>query len=342
MRRAGPVLFVVALALTFPLVDGCFTDGASYVHVLEGRVAVSVGVEEDEEGIMFGMYRPEALFAFGGIAKFEQSIGKRMDSISFYPTWGDREENVFPTALMGEVDKHGAIALPTWEAGTTEFIVNKGRSGDALRTDFGGVADGRYDEYIRERAKETVVFGKLFFLRYAHEMNNPQYPWSVLPGNTSGQFSAAWRHGWTIFREEGARKVIWVWSPKHEAPRSLCLGGKYVDWIGTGVFKYGSHIDAWYTVEYLFESVYRSVILYDKAVMLAEPGCSAVGRSKPVWYTDLWCKLRSLFPAIRAVVLYNEPTDRTLSDLEMYWAVDEDDVKLATVADAVNTGVFRK
>ncbi len=342
IRRASPVLFIAALVLTFPLFDGWFTEGVSYVRVLSGRAAVSAGVVEDDEGLMLGLYRPEAPYAFTGVSKFEHSIGKRLDIISFYTTWGDREEDAFPTALMREVDKHGAIALLTWEPWTTEFAVNAGRTDDALRTNLEEVARGRYDTYIRSWAKEAVLFGKPFFLRFAHEMNNPQYPWSVQAGNTPAQFVAAWRHVWKIFKEEGAINVVWVWSTKREAERELYPGGEYVDWIGTGVFNYGSLVEAWYTFEYLFESVYRSVILYDKPIMIAELGCSPDGGSRSAWYMDAWRKLPSQYPAVRAVVLYDNPSDRTLPGFEMNWAIDDDDVTLATIAVAVSTGTFRK
>jgi len=249
---------------------------------------------------------------------------------------------VFPLALMQEVDRHGSIALLTWEPWTSEFTKNAGRTQDAVRTDLGEVAAGRYDSYIRAWAREAVMFGKPFFLRFAHEMNNPQYPWSVQAGNSPADFIAAWRHVWRLFKDEGANNVIWVWSPKREAPRELYPGGQYVDWIGTGVFNYGSLVEAWYQFEYLFESVYRSVILYDKPVMIAELGCSAVGGSRPDWYADTWRKLPSQYPAIRAVVLYNNPADNTLPGLAMNWAVDDDDVVLSTIAEAVSRGTFRK
>ena len=108
------------------------------------------------------------------------------------------------------------------------------------------------------------------------------------------------------------------------------------------MFNYGSLVEAWYTFEYLFESVYRSVILYDKPIMIAELGCSPDGGSRSAWYMDAWRKLPSQYPAVRAVVLYDNPSDRTLPGFEMNWAIDDDDVTLATIAVAVSTGTFRK
>jgi hypothetical protein len=291
---------------------------------------------------MLGMFKPEAPYSFAGVENIEQRIGKPVDIIAFYTTWGDRIEDEFPLALMLEIDRHGAIPMLTWEPWTSEFLINEGRGSDALRTDLAEIAQGRYDGYLREWAREAIVFGKPFFLRFAHEMNNPQYPWSLQAGNTAADFIAAWRHVHELFRQEGAVNVLWVWSPKREAPRELYPGGEYVDWIGTGVFNYGPQADAWYSFEYLFESVYRSVILYDKPIMIAELACSAVGGSRPDWYSDAWRKLRTHYPATRAVVIYSNPVDRTLPGLEMNWAIDDDNAVLETMATAVGDGIFRK
>jgi hypothetical protein len=338
----APLVFVGALLFSFPLFDGWYTEAVSFVRVYAGKLAVSAGVLNQDAEVMFGMYKPEFPYSFTELQRLESALGKKIDIISFYTTWGDREEDLFPDALLREIDRVGGIAMLTWEPWTTEFRVNAGRGSDALRTDLAEIAAGRYDEYIREWAREAVIYGEPFFLRFAHEMNNPQYPWSVQAGNTPEDFIRAWRHVWSMFEAEGAENVIWVWSPKREAPRDLYPGGQYVDWIGTGVFNYGPQVDAWYSFEYLFETVYRSVILYDKPIMIAELGCSAVGGSRPAWLSDAWRKLHTQYPATRAVVLYNNPRDRTLPGLEMDWSIDDDDVSLATVSTAVRGGVFRK
>ena len=155
-------------------------------------------------------------------------------------------------------------------------------------------------------------------------------------------FIRAWRHVWTVFREEGAENVLWVWSPKREAPRELYPGGEYVDWIGTGVFNYGIHGEGWFGFEYLYESVYRSVVMYDKPVMIAELGSVSSGGSRPDWFADVFRKIAVQYPATRAIVLFNNPADRTLPGMEMDWSIEDEETTLERIASAVEQGVLRK
>lgn len=334
--------YIAALVLAFPLFDGWYSEGVSHVRVLIGKLAVSAGVAPEGQQLMLGIYKPEVPYAFDGLREMEGRIGKRFDILSFYTTWGDRGEDQFPIELLRAVDEHGSMAMITWEPWTTEFAMNAGRSSDAMRTDLGEIAGGRYDDYLRNWAREAVIFGKPFFLRFAHEMNNPQYPWSTQAGNTPEEFIRAWRHVWNVFREEGAENVLWVWSPKREAPRELYPGGEYVDWIGTGVFNYGIHGEGWFGFEYLYESVYRSVVMFDKPVMIAELGSVSSGGSRPDWFADAFRKLATQYPATRAVVLFNNPADRTLPGTEMDWSLENDETTLERIASAVEQGVVRK
>ncbi|MBE0556225.1 MAG: hypothetical protein IH628_03250, partial [Proteobacteria bacterium] len=157
LRPAVPVVYLAALLFAFPLFDGWYTEIVSFVRVSAGKIAVSAGIVKQAEGLMFGMFKPELPYSFDETTKLEIAIGKKLDIVSFYTTWGEREEDRFPLTLMQEVDKHGSIALLTWEPWTTEFAVNAGRSSDALRTDLGEIAAGRYDAYIREWAREAVI-----------------------------------------------------------------------------------------------------------------------------------------------------------------------------------------
>ena len=337
---AVPV-YLAALILAFPLFNGWYTDAVSYVRVFIGKIAVSAGVAEKGQGIMLGVFKPEVPYAMDGLRDMQRQIGTPFDILAFYTTWGERPEDRFPIELMRAVDEHGAMGMITWEPWTTEFAANAGRGQDAVRTDLKEITAGRYDAYIRTWAQEAVVYGRPFFLRFAHEMNNPQYPWSMDAGNTPDDFIAAWRHVWNIFEEEGAANVIWVWSPKREAPRQLYPGGAYVDWIGTGVFNYGSHGEAWYSFEYLYESVYRSVIVYDKPIMIAELGCATSGGSRPAWFSEAWHKISTQYPGTDAVVLYNNPADRTLPGVQMDWSIEDDTPTLQTIATAVDNDIFQ-
>ena len=48
------------------------------------------------------------------------------------------------------------------------------------------------------------------------------------------KFRAAWIHTWTLFQQEGATNVEWVWCPNNgNYPyKGFYPGDRYVDWVG--------------------------------------------------------------------------------------------------------------
>ena len=106
----------------------------------------------------------------------------------------------------------GAVPLVTWEPWTLD-----GR-GFSLR----GIADGRFDGYVRRAARSAAAWGHPILLRFAHEMNGTWYPWGRGKRETlPGIYKAAWRHLVGIFRSAGADNVRWVWAPNVDG------GGQY-------------------------------------------------------------------------------------------------------------------
>jgi hypothetical protein len=342
LSLALPPLYVALLVVCFPLFDAGFSEGLSYLRFTVGALAARAGVVPDARGVLLGIYKPEVPYSFTRLDTLERDLGKRFDIISLYQTWGEREEDKFPQDLLLAIDRRGAMAMVTWEPWVSEFASNKGDAANAPRSDLQGIADGAYDDYIRQWAKEAVVFGRPFFLRFAHEMNNRQYPWAEEALEHPDRFVAGWRHVWTIFRSEGAKNVIWVWSPRGEMPRQLYPGGAYVDWVGAAVFNYGAYGEnVWNSFEYLYEPMYRSALQFEKPIMIAELGCSPSGGSEEQWYADALRKLPVSYRRTKAVVLYNNPADRTLSGSSIDWSVDHDPEIVRIIKESIDKGVFK-
>ncbi|MFN2240123.1 MAG: glycoside hydrolase family 26 protein, partial [Thermoanaerobaculia bacterium] len=246
-------------------------------------------------------------------------------------------------ALMRAIDERHAMAMITWEPWLSEFRQNAGRAETARLTRLREIADGRYDAYIRNWAREAVIFGKPFFLRFAHEMDNPQYPWSQQAGNSPADFVDAWRHVWTIFQQEGARNVLWVWSPQRNLGPGLYPGGEYVDWVGTGVFNYGVYGEGvWHSFEYLYEPMYRDAIAHEKPIMIAEIGCSPHGGNVVEWYAEAFEKIRTRYPRTEAVVFYDNPADATLAGTVIDWTINDDRDVLELLRRLSADGAFGK
>jgi hypothetical protein len=343
MRLTLPAIYIFFIILLIPQFDSAFTAALSYLRVSIGKAALTAGITSRDTGIYLGIYKPEVPYSLLRLESLEDSISRKFEIVSFYQTWGEREEDKFPLDMMREIDKHGSVAMITWEPWLTEFKKNNKESASKTKTDLRAIAQGEYDYYVREWAKESIIYGKPFFLRFAHEMNNPQYPWSDAAGNLPKDFIEAWRYVHRIFKDEGAKNVIFVWSPKGIIPGEFYPGGEYVDWVGTGVFNYGSYTeDVWNTFEYIYEPIYRSALRYDKPVMIAEMGCSPLGGNQVQWYSDAFKIISKSYPETKAVVLFNNPADFTLAGSVIDWSVDDNPEILQLLRNEVKEGIFKK
>ncbi|HUF30512.1 MAG TPA: glycosyl hydrolase, partial [Gemmatimonadaceae bacterium] len=317
-RRLGilllPLLAAGVLALSYPWFSRAFDGAVTGARLRVARLSTQLGIVPQADGLMLGVYRPEVPYSMGQLEVMEEAIGRRFEILSFYQPWGDRPEDAFPHMMMRNAAEHGAMAMITWEPWLTAFDRNRGRAGYAARSDLREITGGVYDDFIRTWAREAAIHRRVFLLRFAHEMNNPQYPWSQQAGNRPEDFVAAWRHVWAIFRAEGARNVVWVWSPQGVLPRALYPGREYVDWVGTSVFNYGMFSDdaTWHTFEYLYEPIYRSALQFDRPIMIAELGTASLGGSQANWYADALARIPTRYPRTRALVLFDNPVDRTL------------------------------
>jgi hypothetical protein len=77
---------------------------------------------------------------------------------------------------------------------------------------------------------------------FGHEMNAPWYSWGY--GHTPAKvFVAAWQHVVTVFRNQGADNVTWLWTINADTPKtgpiaSWWPGAGYVTWVGIDGYYY--------------------------------------------------------------------------------------------------------
>lgn len=141
---------------------------------------------------------------------------------------------LFPTALADELAKSGQRLMVSWQPWDSSL----GHGRQSLYS-LGSISRGRFDKYITNWAHAAASFGKPIYLRFAHEMNGPWYPWGFNHvGNSASGYVRAWRHIHNIFVREGATNVRWVWAPyavHGKANKSLAKlypGDRYVDVLG--------------------------------------------------------------------------------------------------------------
>jgi mannan endo-1,4-beta-mannosidase len=204
-----------------------------------------------------GVFEPGAPPNFSAVATFTQAAGRQPNLLGYYSGWAEP----FDTAYADMLRKHGII--PFVQIDPTDASV-------------AAVAAGTYDDYLRSYADSVAEFGHNVVIGFGHEMNAPWYTWGY--GHVSAKtFVAAWQHIVTLFGQEGADNVTWLWTLQADENgtgpiASWWPGAKYVDWVG---------IDGYYKLPSdNFVSVFGKTItqvqtLTNKPILLSETAVGA-------------------------------------------------------------------
>ncbi len=220
-----------------------------------------------------GVFETGAPPDYDPIRDFAQAAGKQPNMVSYYSGWAEPFAASFARTLLS----HGMI--PCVQIDPTLASV-------------AGIAAGDYDGYLRQYADSVRDFGHAVVIGFGHEMNAPWYQWGyghVQPST----FVAAWRHVVTLFREQGADNVTWLWTINQDRAdtgpvRLWWPGARYVSWVG---------IDGYYfRPSDTFASAFGRTIdqvraFTDKPVLLSE---TAVGPRAGQFF-----KIAELFGGIR-------------------------------------------
>lgn len=285
--------------------------------------------------VLFGAWEPGPANAIDAL---EKSLGRPTDIVHWYVGWG-AEDSGLDVARARKVAERGSIPMITWEPWDY-------RQGGPIQPRFrlSRIAAGDFDPYIRDWARAARDFGEPILLRFAHEMNAKAYPWSVgVNNNKPRHYVAAWRRVVKIFRDEGADNVDFVWCPNVPSPGAPTLascfpGDAYVDVVGMDGYNAGTAADwgGWLTFSEVFGGLYAGVRKISKRpVIVAETGCAEQGGSKPDWLANAFLKhLPDDFPAVRAVVWYNESR-------EANWRLDSSTATMRRARNVFTSGQFR-
>ncbi len=163
------------------------------------------------------------------------------------------------------------------------------------------IAAGTYDTYLAQYATQVAAYGAHtghgVIISFAHEMNGYWYHW----GNrhTSPKvFVAAWRHIVTLFRQQGADDVTWLWTTNIidakggiADPAPWWPGQKYVTWIGIDGYYYHP---SW-TFASLFGPTIKTVRALTRSpvpILIAETG-AARKAGQPAKIADLTAGIRA-------------------------------------------------
>jgi hypothetical protein len=206
------------------------------------------------------VYEPGVPPSYAPVATFARTIGKQPNLVGYYSGWAEQ----FPSSFAQKLHNHHQI--PYVQIDPTYASVSK-------------IAAGVYDPYLQIYADSVRDFGHAVVIGFGHEMNADWYSWGYRHKDVPpATFVAAWQHIVTLFRNEGADNVTWLWTINRDTagtgPIAEWWPGKtYVTWVGID----GYYIRPSDTFDNVFGRTIRQVRAFTKKpILLSE---TAVGPS---------------------------------------------------------------
>lgn len=267
--------------------------------------------------LLTGIFDPpkaeDGLTDISTISSLQTHNKAHFDIISIYLPWGDQPQCFVPEAKIDSIYSNRSTPMITWEPWQNLFAGFDHQKDEHV---FAQILSGKYDSYIARIAGQLRALNRPVFLRFAHEADNPFYPWSAAGNNTPEDFKAAWKYVHSQFIAHGAWNVIWVWNPwKPETAANYFPGSADVDWIGITGLNYGRYgIDGRsYSFKQLYTPFHRLKLNQSGLpVMIAEMGSADDGTTKAAWLKTGIQSIRHKFPEIKAIVLFNSAFDRNV------------------------------
>ncbi len=261
------------------------------------------------------------------LTDYDTLAGRPPAILMWYQEWS---EPLYWSAQSANMANISAVPMITWDP-----MMN------GVGIPLSQITSGAYDSVIRAAAQAAVAFKRLMYIRLGHEMNLSGSPFgSGSNGNTAAGFVAAWKHVVTIFRQQGATNVEWVWSPNTDCAgkcpfTSYYPGDAWVDWVALDGYNYGPVDNVpWMSFDQIFGSSYKTITaMTQKPLMIAETASTELGGNKAQWITQSFNALPSKYPRVRAVVWFdrNKETD---------WRVNSSSASLSAWRQVVSSSAF--
>jgi hypothetical protein len=313
--------------------------GAAGATMAGMAVFRSGGADATPNGsVALGAFAPSLPWSFRDIDDFSSLVGSKPAIVHWFQDW----VMDFDPAYMDAAISRGGMPLVTWEP--WEF----GAGLDPLdqpKYTLKKILDGKHDAYVSSWARAAAAWGKPFFLRFAHEMNGDWTTWSPGVGlNTARDFVSVWRRVHSIFRQEGATNVRWVWAPvahseEHTPYRYVYPGDAYVNWFGISGYNWGNTREwsRWQSFSEIFRKSYKTMAdMARKPIMIPEMACAESGGDKSAWIRSAFLKeIPGTFPRIKVVAWFN-------ADKENDWRVNSSSEALSAYKEVTRNPIYQR
>lgn len=251
-------------------------------------------------------------------AKFEATVGKKMDVEAIFVHWGNEKD--FPIDFANSVKSANKTLLIFWQA--------KDYNNDSNiqpKFNYDSVNRGDWDAYFTQFAKDAKSYGGPVIMVPFDEMNGDWSPWSgLLNGNTPAKYVAAYQHVRGFFKDVPNVKFGWAVN-NDSAPdtaenkfENYYPGSAYVDYVGVDGFNFndGGNWESWDDV---FSSSLQRLDVYGKPIFIFSTA-SAAGSAKAAWIQE-FSKLKN-YPRVVGMIWFNENKEKD-------WRVDSDSAALS-------------
>jgi mannan endo-1,4-beta-mannosidase len=263
MRSRLVMMVAVALAIAALVVVGLHLASGARAHP-DGRAALPARSAD-----YLGVYEKSAPASYKQIIQFAAAVGREPNLAGYYSGWPEP----FKTDFALTARRHRAATLVQI---------------DPTGASVAAIAAGYYDAYLRSYADAVRDFGHPVVIGFGHEMNATWYSWGyghVRPAT----FVAAWRHVVTVFRQQGADNVTWLWTIQADMAGSgpIALwwpGPDYVTWVGIDGYYYQPS-DTFASV--FGRTIYQVRSITSKPVLLSETGVGPLA-GQPAKIADLF------------------------------------------------------
>lgn len=247
--------------------------GALACLPLSSHAETLLGVSDGNQG-----------WAMEDVVQLEQWQGEKHAVINLFTGWTDTSRELLFDYQLPNIWHHGSIPLITWEPHLAE---------DTPSTIETQIADGEYDEYVKDWAEKLKVFlsgvdgnygtadDRRAYINLGHEMNGNWYPWSASEGeNTPEDYISMWHRVHGIFDDLSldASHVQWIWTASASDAGAFTAeeyypGDQYVDWVGVNGYNFGHAFfwSEWRNPEQVFEPMRQRLIELAPSKPLAIP-----------------------------------------------------------------------
>jgi Glycosyl hydrolase family 26 len=263
VKRVAKIAIAAGVALVILAIAGRIILGSLAPKPVQLSSGGLLGVAEAGET---ASYQP--------VEDFAAAVGRQPDIVLYYSSWKES----FQERLAAAARAHGATPFVQIEPENTSLAA---------------IAAGHDDGYLTSYARQVKAYGHNVMIGFAAEMNADWDPWGYRH-TSPAVFVAAWRHVVTVFRQQGADQVTWVWTVNLTEPgtgpvQDWWPGDSYVTWVGIDGYYYRSD----YTFDNAFLPTIAEVRIFtQRPILLAE---TAVGQ-----VAGQAAKIPDLFNGVRA------------------------------------------